>query len=116
MMDKSAFRLEYSREVSNSSQIHSDQVSAIFPRYHRVLHSIAYRVLFNDREADQAVQNLYLSVSNNMPRFACEGSLRSWLLRAVIDEALDILHKNRMRPLTYAKPFWTHFTSYPHQT
>jgi DNA-directed RNA polymerase specialized sigma24 family protein len=116
MMDKSAFRLEYSREVSNSSQIHSDQVSAIFSRYHRVLHSIAYRVLFNDRKADQAVQNLYLSVSNNMPRFECEGSLRSWLLRAVIDEALDILHKNRMRPLTYAKPFWTHFTSYPHQT
>jgi DNA-directed RNA polymerase specialized sigma24 family protein len=104
MMDKSAFRLECSREVSNSSQVHSDTVAAIFSRYRQVLHSVAYGVLFNHREADNAVRNLFLSVSDNMPRFECEGSFRSWLLRALIDEALDILHKNRTRLLTYAKP------------
>jgi hypothetical protein len=91
-------------EISNIPQLHSIALNAFFSRYRRVFHSIAYRVLFNHRDADSAVQNLFLSASHNIPRFECEGSFRSWLLRGLIDEALAILHKNRSRSTSCSCP------------
>lgn len=62
-------------------------------RYRRVLSFVAYRVLPNHEEADEAVRNCLLSASYNGPRFECEGAFRSWLVRILIDEALLILQK-----------------------
>jgi DNA-directed RNA polymerase specialized sigma24 family protein len=104
MDPKSESRLRNSCETLHISHAHSEAFDALFSRYRRVLHSIAYRVLFNHRDAESAVQNLFLSVSNNIPRFECEGSLRSWLLRGLIDEALAILHKNKLRSPTCSGP------------
>jgi DNA-directed RNA polymerase specialized sigma24 family protein len=97
MNDKSELRAQNSGETSTNSQVCSDTISAIL-QYRRVLHSLAYRVLFSHNDAEDAVCNLFLAVSRNVPRFECDGSFRSWLLRSLIDEALDILHKRRIRP------------------
>jgi DNA-directed RNA polymerase specialized sigma24 family protein len=91
-------------EISNISQLHSIALNAFFSRYRRVLHSIAYRVLLNHRDAESAVQNLFLWASRNIPRFKCEGSFRGWLLRGLIDEALAVLHKNRSQSTSCSGP------------
>jgi DNA-directed RNA polymerase specialized sigma24 family protein len=103
MTNKPELRPENSRESANISQEHSDALNASLLRYRRVLQSVAYRVLFNHRDAEAAVQSLFLSAPNNIPKFECEGSFRSWLLRGVIDEALGIL-KNRITRPTCGKP------------
>jgi DNA-directed RNA polymerase specialized sigma24 family protein len=64
-------------EILNISQVRSEVFNATFSRYHRVLYPVAYRVLFNDGDAGDAVQSLFLSASNNIPQFDCEGSFRS---------------------------------------
>lgn len=66
-------------------------------RYRGVLSFVAYRVLNDHDEAEDAVRSCLLSASNNVPRFECEGAFRSWLVRMLIDEALLILHKKRTR-------------------
>ena len=50
------------------------------------------------------MQNLFLALPRNMPQFECEGSLRSWLLRSLIEEALAILRKKRTRLPPSARP------------
>ena len=88
---------ENASEILNLSQVSSEIFKAAFSRHHRVLYLIAYRVLFNHGDAGDAMQSFFLSASNNVPQFDCEGSFRSWLLRGLIDEALAILHKNKSR-------------------
>jgi DNA-directed RNA polymerase specialized sigma24 family protein len=50
-------------------------------------------VLGNHAEAEEAVQNCLLTVSDNVPRFEYEGAFRCWLVRVLIDEAVAILAK-----------------------
>jgi len=59
-----------------------------------------------------AVQSFFVSASNNVPQYPCEGGFRSWLLRGLIDEALVILHKNRSRSILGSALLWTDLTSY----
>jgi DNA-directed RNA polymerase specialized sigma24 family protein len=104
MINKPALHSKSSNGPSTMSQIHSETIDYTFARHRRVLHSVAYRVLVNHRDAEEAVQNLFLALPRNMPRFECEGSLRSWLLRSLIEEALTILRNRRIRLPPSARP------------
>lgn len=98
MNNQSEQRSDNDVEILNISKVRSEIFNATFSRYYCVLYLVAYRVLFSHGDAEQAMQNFFLSASNNVPQFECEGSFRSWLLRGLIDEALAILHKNKSRP------------------
>jgi Sigma-70 region 2 len=104
MNHKSESCLENSGETAHISQISAEAFPALFSQYRRVLYSVAYRVLFNHRDAEDAVQKFFLSASTKIPTFECEGSFRSWLLRGLIDEALAILCKNRIRSAACSEP------------
>ena len=65
----------------------------LFSRYRHLLSLVAYRVLGNHAEAEDAVQNCLLTVTDNVPKFEQEGAFRCWLVRVLIDEAVTILAK-----------------------
>jgi RNA polymerase sigma factor (sigma-70 family) len=104
MNHKSESCLENSGKTARILQIGAEAFPALFSQYRRVLYSVAYRVLFNHRDAEDAVQTFFLSASTNIPMFEGEGSFRSWLLRGLIDEALAILRKNRNRSTACSEP------------
>src|ERR1700733_2924138 len=97
-------RPENDDDMLNIRSIRSEAFSATFSRYPRGLYLVACRVLFNHGDSADAVQSFFLSASNNVPQFGCEGSFRSWLLRGLIDEALAILHKNGSRSTSCPDP------------
>jgi DNA-directed RNA polymerase specialized sigma24 family protein len=66
-----------------------------FKRGHRLLRSIAYRVLGDEKRAAIAIQNCWRTASRNPPRFESEDAFRSWLIRILIDEAVAILRDNQ---------------------
>jgi DNA-directed RNA polymerase specialized sigma24 family protein len=68
-------------------------------RYGRLLYFIAYRVLGNHTDAEQAVQSCILTIPLNVPSPEHEGGFRAWLVRVLINEALAIFRKNRLRSL-----------------
>jgi DNA-directed RNA polymerase specialized sigma24 family protein len=80
---------------SRYSQESLDRLDILFSRYRRVLSMIAYRVLGNHEEAEDAVQNCIRVASDHAPRFDHEGAFRSWLVRVLINEAVAILYKQR---------------------
>jgi hypothetical protein len=84
-------RKEY--ETLSNSQGSLEALDVLLSRYRHVLSLVAYRVLGNYAEAEDAVQNCLLTVSDHVPKFAQEGAFRCWLVRVLIDEAVTILAK-----------------------
>lgn len=82
------------KSLSNSEG-NLEALDVLFSRYRRVLSLVAYRVLGNHKQAEDAVQNCLRSASENPPRFKHEGVFRSWLVRVLIDEAVSILNKQK---------------------
>jgi DNA-directed RNA polymerase specialized sigma24 family protein len=68
-------------------------------RYRRVLYFVAYRVLGSHADAADAVRSCTLSIRHKVPSLEHEGGFRSAVVRVLIDEALAILHKDRLRPV-----------------
>jgi hypothetical protein len=95
MNPMSELRLRNYDKTLSTSQGNLETLDVLFSRYRRVLSLVAYRVLGNHQEAEYAVQKCLLAVSDNVPRFEYEGAFRSWLVRALMDEASLILHKKR---------------------
>ena len=80
-------------ETLNNSKGGLEALDVLFSRYRHVLSLVAYRVLGNHAEAEDAVQNCLITVSDNVPQFEHEGAFRCWLVRVLIDEAVTILAK-----------------------
>jgi Sigma-70 region 2 len=80
---------------SGNSRGSLEALDVLFLRYRRVLSLIAYRILGNHEEAEDAVQNCIRVASDRALQFEHEGVFRSWLARVLIDEAVTILHKQR---------------------
>jgi DNA-directed RNA polymerase specialized sigma24 family protein len=91
-------------ETRTNSQENPEALDVLFSRYGRVLYRLAYRVLENHEEAEDAVQNCLLAASCTVQRFDSEGAFHSWLVRVLIDEALAIFYKERIRTTMSPEP------------
>jgi RNA polymerase sigma-70 factor (ECF subfamily) len=77
----------------SKSQGNHEVLHVLSSRYYSVLYFVAYRLLRNHREAEDAVQNGLLAASYSASSFEDEGAFRSWLIRVLIDQALTIFRK-----------------------
>jgi DNA-directed RNA polymerase specialized sigma24 family protein len=69
-------------------------LDVLFSRYRRTLILVAFRMLGDHRQAEDAVRRcLQSAATRNMPRFKSEGAFRSWLFRVLIDVAWLILRE-----------------------
>jgi RNA polymerase sigma-70 factor (ECF subfamily) len=78
-------------------------LDVLFSRYRHLLSLVAYRVIGNHAEAEDAVQNCLLTVTDNVPGFEQESAFRCWLVRVLIDEAVTILAKQSSAGAILAK-------------
>jgi RNA polymerase sigma-70 factor (ECF subfamily) len=67
----------------------------IMERYNRRLYRIARGILRNDSEAEDVVQEAYVSAFAHLDSFRGESSLATWLSRITINEALGRLRRER---------------------
>ena len=71
----------------------TELVSAHFVQVHR----LAFHILRNEADAEDATQNAFLKALTNLKRFDEQRSLAPWLLRIVTREALMIRRADRTR-------------------
>ena len=62
---------------------------AIMQKHNRRLYRIARSILRNNADAEDAVQEAYLSAFTNLASYRGEGTLKSWLSRIVFNESWD---------------------------
>jgi len=67
----------------------------IMERYNRRLYRIARGILRNDSEAEDVVQEAYVSAFAHLESFRGDSSLATWLSRITINEALGRLRRER---------------------
>jgi len=75
-----------------------EALHVLFTRYRRLLYVLAHRMLRNHEEAEDAVQSCLLLAYRNLSNVQCQSSFRSWLVRILINEALGIIRKKKVRP------------------
>ena len=70
-----------------------DEYSATAERYHGRFCSAALRILRNQDEAEDVVQQAYLRSLTNLSRFERRAALSTWIMRIVINEAVTRLRR-----------------------
>ena len=73
----------------------ADAFRTIMQRYNRRLYRIARSVLRNSTEAEDAVQDAYVSAFTHLASYRGESSLAAWLSRIAMNEALGRLRRRR---------------------
>lgn len=69
-----------------------DALVELYNRYGGLAHATALRIVADSATAEDVVQDAFLKLWNNAPRFAANrGSLRTWLTTAVRHRAIDRL-------------------------
>jgi len=66
-------------------------------RYADYAFSVAYRVVNNEEEAKDIVQESFISVWNNIDRFDAGRNFSNWLYRIIINKGYDSLRRMKLR-------------------
>jgi RNA polymerase sigma-70 factor, ECF subfamily len=67
-------------------------------RHEGAIYNLAIRILRRPEDAEDAVQQTFLSVMESLDRFAGQSQFRTWLIRIATNHALKILRKRRGLP------------------
>jgi RNA polymerase sigma-70 factor (ECF subfamily) len=74
-----------------------DQFTALMRQYNRRLYRLARTVLRDAAEAEDALQDAYVSAYHSIQQFRGEASLSTWLSRFVLNECLGRLRRSKRR-------------------
>src|SRR6516164_6255390 len=69
----------------------------LFRRYRQPAYRVAHRLLGNEADALDAVQDGFVKVLTHLPAFEGRSSFKTWLLRVVSNAALDLGRQRRRR-------------------
>lgn len=58
--------------------------------YQGFLYAVAYRYLSNEAEAEDAVQETFVKVWKNLPKYRVEVKLTTWMYRILVNHCLDL--------------------------
>ncbi len=72
-----------------------DAFESLVVQYERRVYTLALRILGSREEAEEAVQEAFLSALKNLKGFREEASFHTWLVRIVTNHALKILRKRK---------------------
>src|SRR6059058_5187459 len=77
-----------------------DALEELFGRYRLLAYRVAYRLLGNEADALDAVQEGFVKVLTHLDSFQGRSSFKTWLLRVVSNAALDLGRQRGRRAAT----------------
>ncbi|MRT94074.1 RNA polymerase sigma factor [Ancylomarina sp. 16SWW S1-10-2] len=95
---------------SNYQNIHQDLIDAcrhgnaksqfeIYRLYYKAMYNSCFRIINNTQEAEDVMQEAFLSAFDKINSYKGEVSFGAWLKRIVVNKALDFLKKNKIDSL-----------------
>lgn len=66
----------------------------LYKRFASKMYGICLRFSHGDNQAQDILQEGFIKVFSNLPKFRFEGSLEGWIKRIVVNAAIDYLKKN----------------------
>lgn len=80
-----------------------DAFNRLVLAYQDLAYNVAYRILGDDDQAQDATQNAFLSAYKNLRAFR-GGSFKAWVLRMVTNSCYDELRRKKRHPTTPIDP------------
>ena len=80
----------------------------LFDRHRITAYRVAYRLLSNEADALDAVQDGFINVLRNLKQFRAQSTFRTWLLRIVSHAALDLGRSRRRRDARFVDSMMDH--------
>lgn len=71
----------------------------LYDLYARAMYNTAFRVTGDEDDADDVLQEAFISAFNNLDGYRKDATFGSWLKRIVINKAINLIRKRRTQPL-----------------
>lgn len=97
MSDGRNVEQEEGRLVDRAAAGDRDARRQLFERFRDDAYRVALRVTGRNEDALDVVQDSFIKVFERLDRFQRESGFRTWLLRVVTNQALDLLRARRVR-------------------
>jgi len=79
------------------------EFTEIAEQYSDLAYSVAFRMLRNAEDAEDAVQEAYISAFKARPNFKGQSKLSTWLYRIVVNACLMKIRKDKSGPNSFQK-------------
>ncbi|MBN1681916.1 MAG: sigma-70 family RNA polymerase sigma factor [Anaerolineae bacterium] len=76
--------------------------------YERDVYNLAYRMLYNSNEAEDAAQEAFLRAYANLERYDLARSFKTWLLSITSNHCIDRIRRRRLTWLSLDEPLPPH--------
>lgn len=71
----------------------------VYKLYSRSMYNICYRILSREEDAEDALQEGFISAFRNLDSYRGDATFGAWLKRIVVNKAINILKKRRFEQL-----------------
>jgi RNA polymerase sigma-70 factor, ECF subfamily len=92
---------EFPADIPDAELVHRakvgdfDALETLATRHEQQVYSLVLRMLRQPQDAEDVVQQTFLSVIENLPGFREESSFKTWLMRIATHAALKVIRKRR---------------------
>ncbi len=76
---------------------HAWACEMLIEQYSDMVYNISFRILQNEQEAEDAMQETFITVYRNINNFRGDAKLSSWLYRVATNKALSMLRSQRRK-------------------
>lgn len=87
-----------SAELARAASGDTQAFKLIVERYQGMAYSVAYNILGNHTDAEDAVQEVFLRCYRKLPQYRGEASFSTWLFRLALTAAVDYKRRECRRP------------------
>ena len=87
-----------SAELARAVDGDVDAFKTIVERYQGMVYSVAYNVLGNHTDAEDAAQEAFLRCYRKLPQYRGEATFSTWLFRLALNASVDYQRRERRRP------------------
>jgi len=78
----------------------SEQIAQLYDTYGDMLFRLAYSILLNQADAEDAVQDIFIKIIGKIPDFGETAQEKAWLTRVLVNHCRDQLRKRKLRLYT----------------
>ena len=87
-----------SAELARAVDGDTEAFKTIVERYQGMVYSVAYNVLGNHTDAEDAAQEAFLRCYRKLPQYRGEATFSTWLFRLALNASVDYQRRERRRP------------------
>jgi len=98
-MEENEVYLQEDERLLIERAAHGDQsaFSALFHRYREMVYRVAYRLLGNSEDTQDAIQQTFIELYKSLPGYEGKSKFTTWLYRIAVNVSIQLFRKKKLR-------------------